>query len=89
VTPSVDNELVRARRGLAWRRWTPVITTSATGVVLVSLAARGGTGAAVAVALFVVVAIGAAISRAAAEDRRWRRALGFARGQSARPRRER
>ena len=36
VTPSVDNELVRARRGLAWRRWTPVITTSATGVVLVS-----------------------------------------------------
>lgn len=89
MTPSVDNELSRARRGLAWRRWTAVLTTIVTGVVLVALAARIGTGAAAVVAVFVVVAVGAAVWRAAAEDRRWRRALGFTRARAARPRGER
>jgi len=89
VTHFADNELTRARRGMAWRRWTRVVTTVATGAVLVSLAARIGSGAAAAVALFVVLAIGAAILQAAADGRRWRRALRFARSQAARPRRER
>jgi len=66
-----------------------VITTGGTGVVLVALAARIGTGAAVAVALFAVVAVGAAVWRAAAEDRRWRRALRVTRGPAVGPRGER
>jgi hypothetical protein len=78
VTPPADNELTRARRGLAWRRWTSVLTTAATGVVLVALAARVGAAAAVATALFAVVALGAAAWRAAAEDRRWRRLVDVA-----------
>jgi len=73
MTPSADNEITRARRGLAWRRWTSALTTAATGVVLVALAARVSGAAAVATALFAVVAVGAATWRAAAEDRRWRR----------------
>ena len=83
MTPSVDNELSRARRSLAWRRWTAVITTSATGIVLVALAARLATAAAVAVALFASVATAAAAWRAAAEDRRGRHLLDVPRARGA------
>lgn len=88
MTSPADNELTRVRRGLAWRRWTAVITTTGTGIVLVALAARVGAGAALATALFVVVAVGAAAWRAAAEDRRWRRAVAatHAGGAGSRPR---
>ena len=89
MTPSVHNELSRARRSLAWRRWTAVITTTGTGVVLVALTARLATQAAVVVALLVAVAIGAAAWRAATEDRRWRRALGVTRSRDGRVRQER
>ena len=89
MTPSADNELSRARRSLASRRWTAVITTTGTGVVLVALTARMTTEAAVAVAVLVAVAIGAAVWRAATEDQRWRRALGAARSGGGRVREER
>lgn len=73
MTPPANNEVTRARRGLARRRWTSVLTTAATGVVLVALAARVSGAAALATASFTVVAVAAAAWRAVAEDRRWRR----------------
>ena len=83
MTPAADNELTRVRRGLASRRWTAVITTSGTGLILVALAARLATAAAVAAALLVAIAIGAAVRRAATQDRQWRRVLSTTRADAA------
>ncbi|QYG94264.1 hypothetical protein HC251_18690 [Iamia sp. SCSIO 61187] len=84
MTYPAENELTFAQRGLAWGRWTAAITTTGAGIVVVALVARVGAAAAVATAVFVVVAVGAAVWRAAAEGRRWRRALGRARSGGAR-----
>jgi hypothetical protein len=83
MTPSVDSELSRAKQSLAWRRWTAVITTSASGIVLVALAARVATAAAVVVALFTALATAASAWRAAAEHRRWRHVLDVPRARRA------
>lgn len=88
MTPAIDNPLTRARRGLRGHRWTAVITTAGTGVVLVALAARIGT-AAVAVAVFAAAALAMAVWRAATGDRRWRRALENAHTPPVRGREER
>lgn len=69
-----DDALGVARRGLRAQRWTTVVTTTGTGVVLVALASRLGAPVAVAVAVVVVAAIGVALRNAVAGDRRWRRA---------------
>ena len=70
----LDHALPVARRGLRAQRWTTVITTTGTGVVLVALASRLGAAAAVTVAVVVAAAIGVALRNAVAGDRRWRRA---------------
>jgi len=73
MTPPANNEVTRARDGLARRRWTTVLTAAATGIVLVALAGRVSGAAALATGLFTLVAVAAAAWRAAAEGRRWRR----------------
>ena len=89
MTVASDNPLTRARRGLRVHRWTAVITTAGTGVVLVALAARADTVAAVAVTDLAATALAVAIWRAASGDRRWRRALGTAHTPPVRGREER
>ena len=75
TNPPADDPLGRARRGLRMHRWTTVITTMGTGVVLVALASRLGVAVAVTVAIIVVAATGLAVRHAVAGDRRWRRAM--------------
>ena len=87
MTPPVDNPLSRARRGLRVHRWTAAIATATTGVVLVALASR--LGIALPVALFAAAATAMAVWRAAAGDRRWRRAVQITRTGRARADEER
>lgn len=89
MSRAVDSPLTRARRGLRMHRWTSVITTAGTGAVLVALAARTGTAAAVAMAGFAAAALAAAVWRAATGDHRWRRAMGTAPTPPIRGREER
>jgi hypothetical protein len=74
MTPAEHIDLRQIRHTLARRRWTAVVTSAGVGIILVALAARLGPTAAVASALFAVVAVVAAIRLAVVEDRRWRRA---------------
>jgi len=75
TNPSFDDRLGRARWGLRVHRWTTVITTAATGVVLVAFASRLGSASAVAAAALAAAALALAVRRAVAADRRWRHAI--------------
>ena len=88
MPPSENTDLRQVGRALARRRWTSVVTSAGVGIVLVALAARLDPTAAVATALFAVVAVAAAVRLAVVEDRRWRRALSTMRndGVDAAPR---
>ena len=71
------------RRGEAGRRWTSVVTSAGVGIVLVALATRLGTAAAVVTTLFVVVATAAAVRTAVTQDDRWQRAFDALRNDGA------
>ena len=79
----LDDPLRVARRGLRTQRWTSVITTAGTGVVLVALASRLGAAAAVTAAIVVVAATALAVRHALAGDRRWRLATHLNRSPAA------
>lgn len=85
MTPAADSPARLARRALLRRRRTEVVVTAATGAVLVALGARLGTGTAVVAAALAVAATVGAVWRAAADRRRFDRALEAA---AARTRRE-
>lgn len=89
MSPASDNPLSTARRDLRVQRWTAVLTTAGTGVVLVAFAARLGTPAAVAAAVFAAAALAMAVWRAANGDRPWRRASAAVRTPSIRGSEER
>jgi len=84
MIPPVGNALTTFRRGEAQRRWTAVLTTAVTGVVLVSLASRLGAAAAVAGALFAATTVTAAVWRAIARRRRWRQTVDTSRALTQR-----
>lgn len=79
----LDDPLRSARRELRAHRWTTVITTASTGVVLVALASRLGGASTIAVAVLAAAAVVHAVRRAAAGDRRWRRATQITRAGRA------
>ena len=79
MTPPVANQLSTVKRAQASRRWTALLTTAGTGLVVVALAARLGRAAAIAVAVFAAAAVIATAWRVAAEHRRWRHAFEAAR----------
>lgn len=75
TTPALDDPVSTARRGLRVHRWTTVITTTGTGVVVVALASRLGVAAAVAAATASSAASARAVRHAVVGDHRWRRAM--------------
>lgn len=82
-TPTHDGTLDTARRGLRTWRWTAVITTAGTGMVMVALASRVGDASAVVAGILAATAFVLAILRALTTDRRWRQAMSSTRTRPA------